>query len=751
MSFPFMNRIFTLILIFLSGLLFSQEKNIPQLESDGEVRLESQFTEINVVGNTADVRLYQSFIVEKAQTSHYLFPVSVDASLYELLVYYPNKILSMDVRNMDNIRKQVLAENKKGKKIQLNHSQESHFIKLNLKDLPQGEEIKVVLRYMQNLGKEDVWKTLSLPSFISNSYKIEVEKVGARIHIISPTPIFDTEINLPQAQIKSVSSKYQEISYEGTDWNRPIELKFHTRGDKADAGMLVYEDKGCRYILGVVEPPKVIHPEEIAPREYVFVMDISGSMHGFPLDTSKELVKKILNDLKPEEKFNILFFAGGSDFFSSKSVYATPENIELAIQAINQQKGTGKTKISDALQKVYSYKPDKEYNRVVVLVTDGKLVEDRTLYLNLKSNLKYAQYFCFGIGYDVDRRTVQQLSNAMGTESVLITEQSEAEVEMNKFFNLIRTLLLRHIEVQSKELNLQETYPNQFKGFLSSESSSFVSKECSGLRDPKLILTGINGEETYREEFKLPQENKNDELYILKLLWAKEKIEFLLQEEERCGKRCYEDGKYRNQIIRIGEEMNISTPYTSFIQEGYNNNNGNKGRKDSLYENPYSSLVFQNDFDSDFDRIPNMYDECPYDKGTLERKGCPRTKEEKITSEINRMLEGIEFDFDSYVIKSEFYEKLNTAASIIQSQSSQKYIVEGHTDAAGTPEYNMNLSLNRAKAVVNYLKDKGVKVELLKIEGKGDKELRHPECRPHTVCDDQKNFENRRVIFRVFE
>jgi Ca-activated chloride channel family protein len=750
MSFPLMIRILTLILFFFSVIGLSQEKWIPQMESmEGQITLLSQNLETNVVGTTADIRLYQSFQIDQTKSAYYLFPVSTETSLYELLVFYPNKILSMDVRNMDNIRKQVVAENKKGKKIQLNHSSDSQFIKLNLKDLPQGEEIKVVVKYMQNLGKEDDLKTLSIPSFIPKQYHIKAEKLGVQVNIISPTPIYDTEINLKEAQIKSVSAKYQEISYQGKEWNSPIELKFHTRGDKADAGMLVYEDKGCRYILGVVEPPKVIDPEQIAPREYVFVMDISGSMHGFPMNTSKELVKKILNDLKPEEKFNILFFAGGSDFFSSKSVYATPENKDLAIQAINQQKGTGKTKISDALQKVYSYKPDKEYNRVVVLVTDGKLMEDRTLYLNLKSNLKFAQYFCFGIGYDVDRRTIQQLANAMGTESVLITEQSEAEVEMNKFFNLIRTPLLRHIEVQSKELNLQETYPNQFKGFLSSESSSFVSKECSGMREPKLILTGINGEEAYREEFKLPSENKNDELSVLKLLWAKEKIEFLLQEEERCGKRCYEDGKYRNQIIRIGEEMNISTPYTSFIQEGYNNNNGNKGRKDSLYDNPLNSLEFQNDFDSDFDKIPNMYDDCPFDKGSFERKGCPRTKEEKITSEINRMLEGIEFDFDSYVIKPEFYEKLNTAASIIQNQTTQKYIVEGHTDAAGTPEYNMNLSLNRAKAVVNYLKEKGVKVDALKIEGKGDKELRHKECRPHTVCDDQKNFENRRVIFKV--
>src|SRR5690606_29343771 len=481
------------------------------------------------------------------------------------------------------------------------------------------------------------------------------------------------------------------------------------------------------------------------------LMDVSGSMQGFPIETSKELVKRILNDLNPEEKFNILFFAGGSDFLSDKSVKATEENKSIAINAINQQKGTGKTKLSEALYKVYQYKPDKNFNRIVVLVTDGKLMEDRTLYLDLKENLKEAQYFTFGIGYDVDRRTIQLLANTMGTEPVLITEQPQAEKELNRFFNLTRTPLLRHIEVQSRELNLQETYPNQFKGFLSSESSSFVSKECSGMRDPKLILTGIDGEENYREEFKLPNEQNNDALFILKYLWAREKIDFLLQEEERCGQRCIKDGKYRNQIIKIGEELNVATPYTSFIEENYINFNGNKGRKTSLYENPNNKLTFQNDFDSDFDRIPNTMDECPFDRGSSERRGCPKSKEEKIAQEITRQLEGIEFDFDSYVIKPEFYERLNTAAAIINNHQQKKYIVEGHTDAAGTPQYNQILSINRAKAVINYLKEKGVDVNQLKIVGKGDTELRHPECRPHEVCEDQKNFENRRVIFKLMD
>lgn len=745
-----MRQFLFFILIFTAAIGFSQTSEIPHLQLEsGKAQLNYQSIEANVVGKVADIHLYQSFTVEKASNGFYLYPVNLESSLYEMTVYLPDKIISMDVRNMDNIRKQVLAENKKGKKVTLKHQDNSNFIQLNIPSISPNEEIKVVVKYTQNLIVKEDLKQIEIPSFINNAYDLNLKEFEFKINLISPTPIYHSEINSHKTENKKVSEKYQTFSYKGNEWDKSIQLNYNSKGNEADAGMLVYEEKGCRYILGVVEPPKEIKPEQIAPREYVFVMDISGSMQGFPIETSKDLVNRILHDLKPEEKFNILFFAGSSDFFAKESVYATPENIDLAIQMINNQRGTGKTKLTDALKKVYTYKPDKAYNRIVVLVTDGKLNEEKSLYFDLKQNLKDAQYFCFGIGYDIDRKTIQQIAQVSGTESVLITDQIDAQKEMDKFFNTIRTPLLRYIQVQSKNLNLSETYPSQFNGFLSSESSSFVSKECSGTRDPKLILTGINGEENYQEEFSLSNLENNESLKVLKYLWGKEKIEFLLQEEERCGERCIKQGNFRNQIIKIGEELNIATPYTSFIEESYNNNNSNKGRKYSLYDNPNNQIVFQNDYDSDFDKVPNTIDECPYDRGLASRKGCPKTKQEKITTEINRMLEGIEFDFDSFEIKSEFYEKLNTAASIIASQSEQIYIVEGHTDAAGTPEYNLNLSFNRAKSVANYLIQKGVKENQMKLVGKGDAELKHPECRPQEVCDDQKNFENRRVIFKT--
>lgn len=740
------------MILLLTSLGYSQQL-IPQLWSNtGNIELKNQAIEVNVVDKTADIRLYQSFSIENTDSVFYLFPINTETSLYDLTVYYPDKIFTLESKNMDNFRKQVMAENNKGKKISLMH-ETSSFVSMPLTNLPKGDEIKVVLKFVFNLEKDmgNEWKTMKLPSFISTNYKTLPKDCQFRINIISPTSIENSELTPYKAEFKKLSERYQTYTYNGELLDSPIELKFSTRGEKADAGMLVYEDKGCRYILGVVDPPKVLKPEDIAPREYIFVMDVSGSMVGFPLEISKSLIRRILEDLKSDEKFNILFFAGSSDFLAEKSVEASPENIEMANQIIETQKGTGKTKLSDAMQKVYNYKPEKGYNRIVILVTDGMLSPDYKIFEGLKENIKFAQYFVFGIGYEIGRKTLQQISLTAGTEPVLINEQETAQEELDKFFNLIRTPLLRHIKVQSRELNLQETYPSQFNGFLSSESSSFVSKECSGRREPKLILTGETGDKSYQEEFTLTNEKNNEDLAVLKYLWAREKIDHLLQEEERCGQTCINSGRYRNQIIQLGVELNISTPYTSFVAESYENNNGNFGRKNSLYNNVNNRLAFQNDFDSDFDRVPNTTDECPFDRGLANRKGCPKTKEEKMEMEINRMIEGIEFDFDSFVIKAEFYEKLNTAASIISSMKDKTFIVEGHTDAAGTAEYNMELSLNRARAVVNYLIGKGIDIKRLKIVGKGDTQLLHPECRPHQVCDNQKNFENRRVIFKLTE
>ena len=51
---------------------------------------------------------------------------------------------------------------------------------------------------------------------------------------------------------------------------------------------------------------------QIPGREYIFLLDVSGSMHGFPLDTAKTLMRNLLGKLRPTDTFNIVLFSGAA-------------------------------------------------------------------------------------------------------------------------------------------------------------------------------------------------------------------------------------------------------------------------------------------------------------------------------------------------------------------------------------------------------------------------------------------------------
>ena len=82
----------------------------------------------------------------------------------------------------------------------------------------------------------------------------------------------------------------------------------------------------------MLQPPKRIKDDQIPPREYMFIVDVSGSMNGFPLNISKKLLKDLIGNLRPSDRFNVLLFAGGSSAMAEKSLSATQQNINQCHQ-----------------------------------------------------------------------------------------------------------------------------------------------------------------------------------------------------------------------------------------------------------------------------------------------------------------------------------------------------------------------------------------------------------------------------------
>ncbi|ADX68167.1 Outer membrane porin F precursor [Weeksella virosa] len=156
--------------------------------------------------------------------------------------------------------------------------------------------------------------------------------------------------------------------------------------------------------------------------------------------------------------------------------------------------------------------------------------------------------------------------------------------------------------------------------------------------------------------------------------------------------------------------------------------------------------------DTDGDGVVDTIDECPTIPGPPTNLGCPEVETvvsaDQIAGLLTETIQGIEFDYDSDKIRQVSYSKLDNAAEVIMKHPNYNFWVEGHTDAAGPDAYNQNLSERRAASVVRYLVNKGVNSAQLFPIGKGESELKHPECNPTTNCPAWKNLENRRVVFK---
>lgn len=97
-------------------------------------------------------------------------------------------------------------------------------------------------------------------------------------------------------------------------------------------------------------------------------------------------------------------------------------------------------------------------------------------------------------------------------------------------------------------------------------------------------------------------------------------------------------------------------------------------------------------------------------------------------AKIERIGEGIKITFDSGLLfdvnKAELKEKskleLADLGTILNKYEDTNILLEGHTDASGSEEYNLQLSRLRAQSVSNYLAQEGVNATRFNIMGYGE-------------------------------
>lgn len=152
------------------------------------------------------------------------------------------------------------------------------------------------------------------------------------------------------------------------------------------------------------------------------------------------------------------------------------------------------------------------------------------------------------------------------------------------------------------------------------------------------------------------------------------------------------------------------------------------------------------DPDNDDDGIPDRDDDCPAEpetvNGTDDDDGCPdfaRRGDAEIA-----ILRPILFRTNSDEILPESDAVLADVAAILQAHPELRIRVEGHTDDRGTARHNLELSRQRAAAVVRRLVERhGIPADRLSSEGFGESLPIAPNSTP------EGRAKNRRVVFNI--
>ncbi|MFC2175637.1 OmpA family protein [Bacteroidota bacterium] len=201
------------------------------------------------------------------------------------------------------------------------------------------------------------------------------------------------------------------------------------------------------------------------------------------------------------------------------------------------------------------------------------------------------------------------------------------------------------------------------------------------------------------------------------------------------------DFKTGNEVVSlIGHDKRINdvcfSPYIKFPES----EEESIRRKEQLAET--------NDLDEEIKRLEEelaaieVQKNLGYDPGLLD-VDIYNIKNLKVGQKI--ILERIYFDFDKYNIREESVVELNKLLVFLNQNDKIRVEISGHTDSRGTDEYNMQLSSNRAKSVVTWLKKR--KISGKRIIPKGYGETRH--IAPNENADGSDNPAGRQMNRRI--
>jgi len=539
--------------------------------------------EVNIVGVIAEIELAQVYKNDGKRTIEaiYVFPLGTKSAIHAMRMKIGTRVIEAKIEERAIAKMIYERAKEEGKVASLLEQERPNVFQMKVANIMPGDVVEVVVNYTELLVPEDGIYEFVFPTVVGPRYCEEKES-GAKdldtwiktpyLHEREePTYAFDMNVNIrtgiPLSRVWVPSHKVKVRQYmdeaeigllaeEEKGGNRDFILRYTLQGKTIQSGLLLFPGKDDKFFLLMLQPPERVTLDAVPPREYVFIVDVSGSMHGFPLEVSKALISEIIGNLRGEDYFNILFFAGGSKVLSPHPLRATEGNRARALAMLEEQRGGGGTRILPALQRALSLEKREGLSRIVVIATDGYVAVEKEVFDLMRENLNEANFFPFGIGKGVNRYLIEGMARVGKGEPFVATNRKEAIKLAEKFSDYIQSPLLTDIQVKFQGFDAYEVEPPSLPDLFARRPLILFGKYRT--TEGKVRVTGKTVSGDYEKVIEVSPSLEDEDNVALTYLWARE-----------CIARLSDYGgvgvKVAEEVKNLGLKYHLMTQYTSFV------------------------------------------------------------------------------------------------------------------------------------------------------------------------------------------
>ena len=554
--------------------------------SNEALPLKSSAATVTIDGTIARVHLSQRYANSGRVPLEaiYVFPASTRAAVHGMTLTTGGRVIAARIQESVKAKAEYLAAKAQKKTAALLEEHRPNVFQMSVANLLPGDDVNVEIDWSETIPAvgstyEFVFPTVIGPRYTGGTAAGAGETWTANPHlhagVKSPTTFELTAsltTTLPLAEVTCPSHPVM-VDFQGKDRasvkintksgeeaaNRDFILRWKLGNSQVDAGLLLHRGAATNHFLLQVTPPPRVGLDQIPPRDYVMVIDVSGSMAGFPLDTAKNLLKNLVKGLRADDTFNVIRFASDSGVLSETPLAANDANLSLAREFIDSQTSQGGTELEAALTRAFALPGGENRSRSILLITDGFITADAETSALVRANIGSANLFTFGIGSSVNRELLESVARAGGGEPIIVTTIKEAAPAAAALREMVSNPVLAKVQITAVGVVLGSLAPDPYPDVFAARPL-VVTGTWTGEPRGKIVVRGIGGNgAAFEKTIDLAEAVAVTGLDhpALPLLWARERVRKLTD-----AKRGEESIR---EITALGLGYSLLTPYTSFL------------------------------------------------------------------------------------------------------------------------------------------------------------------------------------------